>query len=88
MFSQSMKENKKLKCLKLEKNSININFLEQIASYVKRNNQSFLEKDFDEIKNDRNYYLATRNADWKEVKAKKKRFGQQIIELNESIERL
>ena len=88
MFSQSMKENKKIKCLKLEKNSININFLEQIAGYVRRNNQSFLEKDFNEIKNDRNHYLATQTADWKNVKDKKKLFTEQILELNKNIERL
>ena len=46
MFSQSMKENKTLKCLKLEKNSININFLEQIEKYVERNNYFILAENF------------------------------------------
>ena len=70
MFAQSMKENKTLKCLKLQKNSINLNFLEDIDRYIERNNIHLLENNVNELKQDRNGYLSTRDHAWREVSEK------------------
>jgi len=48
-----MKENKTLKQLKLEVNSININFLDKINSFVERNNTNMNENNVNELKQDR-----------------------------------
>lgn len=56
-----------MKCIKLQKNSINIHFLEEIERFVERNNLFMLDNNVNELKHDREGYLATRVAAWANV---------------------
>lgn len=62
-----MKENKTLKCIKLQKNSINMHFLEEIDRFVERNNLYMLENNVTELKHDREGYLGRRVEAWARV---------------------
>jgi CHASE3 domain sensor protein len=62
-----MKENKTLKNIRLQKNSINMNFLDAIQKYIERNNLFMLENNVNELKHDREGYLLTRKKAWEEV---------------------
>lgn len=85
MFAQSMKENKTLKCLKLEKNSININFIEQIEKYVQRNSQYFIENSVIALRENREEYLSKREYAWNEVYKLQESYKVQIEELERDI---
>ena len=86
MFAKSMKENKTLKCVKLEKNSININFLEQIDAYIERNNVHMMDNNVVELRQNRSGYLNTRIAAWNEVHRLRQIYRKDTINLKKSLD--
>lgn len=80
-----MKENKTLKCVRLEKNSININFLESIDAYIKRNNIEILSHHVENLRSKRQGYVNTRVHDWHEVKVKTTECSSKIRKLEHKV---
>ena len=66
-FVKSVKENKSIRCLKLENNSINLNFLEQLEKYIKRNNMKVTQNNVFELKQKNASFIGAHLNAWKEV---------------------
>ena len=62
-----------------------MNFLEQIASYLERNNIDMLDNNVAELRHNREGYLAQRENSWKNVAIKRAEYKILTAKLEKSI---
>lgn len=81
-----MKENKTLKSLKLEANSINTNFLDKIGGFIERNNLHMIENNVHELRQNREGFLTSRNRNWALVKQDQIAYADKIVKLERKVQ--